>query len=148
MVLDVQKKLDELKANYSMERDNEACVSTFSIEDIGGSITVADFKASFVYGNGEHSIALDHKDAEKWLETYVQEDTEKFGEVVQETEWTDLKRCLFMDGYEAISDFLDYDYNEDEDEDTTENRLDEAYAQMPREEFVRFYRKHVLNIDD
>lgn len=49
-----------------------------------------------------------------------------------------LKPALFGVGYDAISDFLGYDYPGDEDKETTENRIDEAYEQMPEEEFQRY----------
>lgn len=59
--------------------------------------------------------------------------------------WSKLKDELFSNGYEAIRDFLDYDYNPKEDKDTTEIRLDQAFDQMPLEEYVKFLDKyHVL----
>lgn len=146
-MLEVQKMLDEMGVSYVLSRNNKDCISHFVMDDIGGDITVADCKASFICSNGEDSISLDHRDAEKWLKTYVQDSPEDFLKVVRQTEWSDLKGCLFIDGYDAVSDFLGYDYNENEDKDVTDNRLDEAYTQMPREEFVRFYRQYVLGIE-
>lgn len=146
-MLEVQKMLDEMGVSYVLSRNNKDCISHFVIDDIGGDITVADGKASFIW-YGEDSIPLDHRDAEKWLKTYVQESPENFLEVVRQTEWSDLKKCLFINGSDAISDFLGYNYDGNEDKDVTENRLDEAYMQMPREEFVRFYRQYVLGIEN
>lgn len=56
-----------------------------------------------------------------------------------------LKTALFMEGSDAIADFLGYDYPEDEEKDTTDNRLDEAYDQMPPEELEKFYKKHGID---
>lgn len=53
-------------------------------------------------------------------------------------EFEKLKTALFGAGYDAISDFLGYDYPADEDKETTGNRIDEAYEQMPEEEFQKY----------
>lgn len=59
-----------------------------------------------------------------------------------------LKSVLFMHGSKAIADFLDSDYPKDEDKDATDRRLDEAYAQMPNDEYAKFLRKYGLIIKD
>ena len=63
-------------------------------------------------------------------------------EMLDNAKFQRLKSRLFSEGYDAISDFLDYDYPEDEDGDTTENRMDEAYDQMPAEELQKFFDKY------
>ena len=56
-----------------------------------------------------------------------------------------LKKQLSLAGSEALEDFLGYGISDDEDKNVTDNRLDEAEAQMPDEEFERFYAKYVTN---
>lgn len=56
-----------------------------------------------------------------------------------------LKRALFMEGLEAIEDFLGYEINPEEDKDVTDLRMDEVLDQMPDEEFETFYNKYVTN---
>lgn len=50
-----------------------------------------------------------------------------------------LKSELFMCGYDAIEMFLGYGIDSGEDPDVTENRMDEAYVQMPEKELEMFY---------
>ena len=50
---------------------------------------------------------------------------------------------LFEAGYEAISDFLDYDYPEDEDCDVTSNRIQKRYDEMSVEDFDEEFKKVV-----
>lgn len=54
----------------------------------------------------------------------------------------DFKAILFMHGQDAIEDFLGYSINPNEDKDVTDNRLDEAYAQMPEDEYNKFVRAY------
>lgn len=61
---------------------------------------------------------------------------------IQYTRFDKLKTELFNHGYDAISDFLGYDYSEDESKDITDNRLDEVYQQMPDKELEKYYRKY------
>lgn len=56
-----------------------------------------------------------------------------------------LKQALFMEGLEAIEDFLGYEINPEEDIDVTDLRMDEVLDQMPDEEFEAFYNKYVVN---
>lgn len=49
-----------------------------------------------------------------------------------------LSEALFSRGYEAISNFLGYDYSDSESKDTVQNRIDEAYTQMPEAELKKF----------
>ncbi len=56
-----------------------------------------------------------------------------------------LKQALFMEGLEAIEDFLGYEINPEEDKDVTDLRMDEVLDQMPDEEFEAFYNKYVTN---
>lgn len=56
-----------------------------------------------------------------------------------------LKQALFMEGLEAIEDFLGYEINSEEDKDVTDLRMDEVLDQMPDEEFETFYNKYVTN---
>lgn len=59
-----------------------------------------------------------------------------------------LKTELFMNGDEAISDFLGYDYPIGEDKDVTDSRMDEVYDQMPDEELEKYYRKYDIPKSD
>lgn len=53
-----------------------------------------------------------------------------------------LKTTLFNRGIEAIEDFLNYKIQDiNESKDTTENRLNQAYIQMPNEELQKFFKK-------
>ena len=56
--------------------------------------------------------------------------------------WEKLKPELFMGGYDALRDFLGYDFDPEEDKDVTENRLEQVYMQMPDEEFEKFLEKY------
>ena len=56
-----------------------------------------------------------------------------------------LKQALFMEGLEAIEDFLGYEINPEEDKDVTDLRMDEVLDQMPDEEFEAFYNKYETN---
>ena len=56
-----------------------------------------------------------------------------------------LKRALFMEGLEAIEDFLGYEINPKENKDVIDRRMDEVLDQMPDEEFETFYNKYVTN---
>lgn len=56
-----------------------------------------------------------------------------------------LKQALFIEGLEAIEDFLGYEINPGEDKDVTDLRMDEVLDQMPDEEFEAFYNKYVVN---
>ena len=55
-------------------------------------------------------------------------------------------QSLFMNGHEAISNFLDYDYPENEDKDVTENRIRETIMQMPEEEYNNFFTQNVKGV--
>lgn len=57
----------------------------------------------------------------------------------------EIKSLLFMEGYNAISDFLGYDFPEDEDKDVTDNRMDEV--QISNEKLLDFCKKHNLDKD-
>lgn len=64
---------------------------------------------------------------------------------IPQDHWTHMKDNLFNEGYEAIRDFLGYDYNPEEGKDATENRLDQAYDQMPDEEYQKFFDKYIMD---
>lgn len=53
-----------------------------------------------------------------------------------------LKAAVWNCGIEAIDDLLGYEHNVEEDADTTENRMDEALAQMPEEEVQKLFAKY------
>ena len=55
-----------------------------------------------------------------------------------EQDWETLKTELFNAGYDAISDFLGYDYDGTEDKNITDNRLNEVFEQMPNDEFAKY----------
>ena len=55
-------------------------------------------------------------------------------------------QSLFMNGYEAISSFLGYDYPEDENKDVTENRIQEVVMQMPEKEYNNFFTQNVKGV--
>lgn len=67
--------------------------------------------------------------------------------VEDETLFEALKSVLFMHGDDAVSDFLGYEVPDGEDKDAADKRLDEAYAQMPDEEYSKFLRKYGLITD-
>ena len=58
--------------------------------------------------------------------------------------WEILKRELFMNGTEALEEFLDNDIDENLEKDSIENMLDEVAGQMPDEELYKFYSKYCL----
>jgi len=111
---------------------------------VGGQIVVSCGFATFHCGNATKSIPTNHRDLRKWVSAYVNDGPEKFLEVAEQTEWEELKSALFENGHEALSDFVGYDFDAEEDKDVTENRLDEAYQQMPPEDFAGYYRQYVV----
>lgn len=56
----------------------------------------------------------------------------------------ELKREIFMDGSEAIDNFLDFECPYD-DKDTIDRLMDEVISQMPPEEFMKFYCEYFMN---
>ena len=79
----------------------------------------------------QHVINLD--------EQLVSEDDVKFSD----ERWEILKRELFMNGSEALEEFLG-ELDENLEKDTIENMLDETAEQMPDEELYKFYTKYCL----
>lgn len=59
--------------------------------------------------------------------------------------WEELKKELFMNGADAIDDFLGFTLPENTDKDTIEKLLDETKSQMPDDIQVKFYTKYVPN---
>ena len=59
--------------------------------------------------------------------------------------WEELKRELFMNGTEALSDFLGFEVPENLEKDSIEKELDDIAAQMPDDIQVKFYTKYVPN---
>ena len=59
--------------------------------------------------------------------------------------WEELKRELFMNGADAIDDFLGFTLQENTDKDTIEKLLNETKSQMPDDIQVKFYTKYVPN---
>lgn len=58
-----------------------------------------------------------------------------------------LKHEIFMNGIEAIEDFLGYEIDPEEDKDTIDSRMNKVLVQMPKEDIMAFYRKYChLNI--
>lgn len=53
-----------------------------------------------------------------------------------------LKSRLFMEGQEAVEDFLGYEIDPGEDKDTTDVRMDAVYLQMPDDELEKYYEKY------
>lgn len=53
-----------------------------------------------------------------------------------------LKHELFMGGYEEISDFLDYSFDDEEDPDTTDYRIDMAINEMSDDELNKWFKKY------
>lgn len=53
-----------------------------------------------------------------------------------------IKSVLFIHGHDAIEDFLGYEVAENEGKDVLDRRLDEAYRQMPDEEYQEFVKKY------
>jgi hypothetical protein len=67
---------------------------------------------------------------------------------VEDKRFAELKKELFMDGPDAIANFLGFDYNPEWDDDTIENAMDDAYAQMPDEELEEFYVEYNIQEPD
>jgi hypothetical protein len=67
---------------------------------------------------------------------------------VADKRFAELKKELFMDGPDAIANFLGFDYNPEWDDDTIENAMDDAYAQMPDEELEEFYVEYNIQEPD
>ena len=61
------------------------------------------------------------------------------------TMWEELKRELFMNGTEALTDFLGFDIPENLEKDSIEKELDDIATQMPDDIQVKFYVKYVPN---
>ena len=59
--------------------------------------------------------------------------------------WEDLKTELFMNGTEALNDFLGFDIPENLEKDSIEKELDGIAALMPDDIQVKFYTKYVPN---
>lgn len=59
--------------------------------------------------------------------------------------WEELKKELFMNGADAIDDFLGFTLQENTDKDTIEKLLNETKSQMPDDIQVKFYTKYVPN---
>lgn len=61
-----------------------------------------------------------------------------------ESLWEYLKTELFNTGYEAISEFVGYEYNPSMDKSAIEKIMDEIYQQMPDEDYDVFLTKYGL----
>jgi len=59
----------------------------------------------------------------------------------KDTRFEKLKRELFMEGDDALVDFLGFEFDQNWEKDTIENAIDEVYEQMPEEELEKFYKK-------
>lgn len=59
--------------------------------------------------------------------------------------WEELKQELFMNGTNALEDFLGFTISENTEKDTIENELDEIKSQMPDDVQIKFYIKYVPN---
>ena len=59
--------------------------------------------------------------------------------------WEELKKELFMNGTDALNDFLGFTLPENTEKDTIEKELDEIKSQMPDDIQVKFYTKYVPN---
>jgi hypothetical protein len=81
-MLDVKIILDNLKIPYNIESKSD--VTTFTIDDIGGQITIMDDNAYFIHGNSEPSIPLKHPFLSKWVKAYT-ESFEDFEEILEKT---------------------------------------------------------------
>ena len=62
-----------------------------------------------------------------------------------DTMWEELKQELFMNGTDAINNFLGFTIPENTEKDTIENELDEIKSQMPDDVLIKFYIKYVPN---
>lgn len=59
-----------------------------------------------------------------------------------------LRKELWMNGMDAIEDFLGYEVNPEEDSDVTDYRIEEAYQQMPKEEISQYLEKYHISAED
>lgn len=62
-----------------------------------------------------------------------------------DTMWEELKKELFMNGTDALNNFLGFTLPENTDKDAIEKELDEIKSQMPDDIQVKFYIKYVPN---
>lgn len=62
-----------------------------------------------------------------------------------DTMWEELKKELFINGTDALNDFLGFTLPENTEKDTIENELNEIKSQMPNEIQIEFYIKYVPN---
>lgn len=62
-----------------------------------------------------------------------------------DTMWEELKQELFMNGTDALNDFLGFTIPENIEKDTIEKELDEIASQMPDDIQIKFYIKYVPN---
>lgn len=87
------------------------------------------------------------KDTSDTVEHTVNFDEQLAGEDdlhFSDEKWEILKRELFMNGTEALEDFIDNEVDENLEKDSIEKLLDEIADQMPEEELYDFYSKYCL----
>lgn len=88
-------------------------------------------------GNGETEYECVRLAYEEYLDNKEDNpDSFKF----TEEKWETLKRELFMQGWEALEDFLGDVISDDKD--VIDNMLDQIADQMPDEELYKFYDKY------
>lgn len=63
-----------------------------------------------------------------------------------ETRWEKLKKALFMNGHNAIEDFLGYEYPDGEDRDITDRRLDMRWDEMAYDDLKVFYKRYDIGL--
>ncbi len=69
----------------------------------------------------------------------MQRDNKTLDDAVHECRWAILKDTLMQRGHDAVADFIGTDVSSD----SYERLLDETEAQMPDEEFERFWEKYI-----
>lgn len=131
-VIELKKKLKVAKAmlgmkKYCEENSCDKCQSA-TAEQMGYkniqyfcNIRTRDMKQKGVVPS---DFKIEEKDVQRLENLYFEE----------------VKKNLFLLGYDAISDFVGYDYPQNEEKDVTEKRIDEAYEQMPYDTFEMFCR--------
>ena len=132
-----KKVLDEMGVSY-VRKKNFIELEDGCIFQAGQSRDVF-----FVCGQSAYAVSPDRKDFGDYVRAYVLYNPSAFADKVSQADFEELKQSLFSKGYEALSDFVGYDFDETEDKDVVESRLEQAYMQMPRLQFEEFYCKYV-----
>lgn len=102
-------------------------------EKLSGSPLLMDIRCHVIGATNDGSIIL-----------HVSGDASEMVEL-SDDDMEVLKRNLFMEGIDVLSDFLGTELSGNEDKDTIDSMLNEVIDQMPDEELIMFFRRYVVN---